>query len=136
MNSPLSAFVELPFPDKCDIVYVLCFVSPGQVDRVPFYVGETSRHMGRIGDYITANFSAQTDFKVGEAVKCLRQLGCLVVIRYKESTNRKRDQDSLIASLRRQGFRLLNDLEGYNYITASEEDERRRIQGFVKTLVS
>ena len=137
MNSALSDFVELPFPANGAIVYALCFVRTGQTARVPFYVGESSRHVGRFGDYVSGQFSASTDFKVGEAVKCLRELGYQVIIKYKESTNRKTDEASLIACLKSQQHRLLNDLEGYDYRSGTtKEVERDRVRRFVKELVS
>ena len=136
MTSALSDFVELPFPARGDIVYVLCFVRTGQTAPVPFYVGESSRHVGRFGDYVSSQFSASTDFKVGEAVKCLRALGYQVIIKYKESTSRKTDEALLIALLKSQQLTLLNDLKGYNYRSATPEDERDRVHRFVETLVS
>jgi hypothetical protein len=135
MNWPLSDFTELPFPSERDIVYVLCFVKLGQLDPVPFYVGESSRHIGRFGDYVSANFSASTDFKVGEGVKFLRQLGFPVLIKYRETTRRKLDEASLITALKSQGFMLLNDLKGYDYRSAVAENERRRVHSFIETLV-
>jgi hypothetical protein len=118
MNSALSDFVELPFPDDGDIVYVLCFVRTGQTDCVPVYVGESSRHFGRFGDYVSGQFSAPTDFKVGEAIKWLRERDYRVIIKYKESTSRREEEASLIASLKGQPLTLLNDLKGYNYRSA------------------
>ena len=46
---------------------------------------QSSRHVGRFGDYVAAKFTASTDFKVGEAVRQLRDHGCKVFIRYKRT---------------------------------------------------
>ena len=49
-----SEFSEMPFPENGNIVYVLCFKRESSSDYVPFYVGESSRHVGRFGDYVSA----------------------------------------------------------------------------------
>ena len=75
-KADFSEFAQLPFPEHADVVYVLCFKPQGSGDFTPFYVGEsTTRVGGRIGDYVAANFTALADFKVGKAVKRLRERG-------------------------------------------------------------
>jgi hypothetical protein len=135
MTLSFSDFHEIPFPDVGDIVYFLSFTKP-KCEPVPFYVGQSSRHVGRFGDYVSGNFTASTDFKVGEAVKYLRQLGLPVTIRFKESVNTRIDEAELIAAFKAQGLKLLNELEGYNYRCAIREEECRRIQSFVESLVA
>jgi len=102
---------------------LLCYRRPGAEEFIPFYVGETGRSLGRFGDYQSAKFSAATDFKVGKAVRRLRELGCSVVIRYRPSATRQSDERTLIQQLRAEKVPLLNDLQGYNYTTAVEDEE-------------
>ena len=136
MKVLLQEFEELPFPKQSDIVYVLCFTNPlAQTEPIPFYVGESSRHVGRIGDYVAAKFSASTDFKVGEAVKHFRALGFEVKVMYKESKDRKAEEDALIKSLEGKSFLLLNKMKGYDYRVDGEKAERKKVQNFVDEIV-
>src|SRR3990172_2147914 len=83
MTIDFDAFEEMEFPPYSDMVYIFFYVRGEDTERVPFYVGESSRHVGRFGDYVSAKFSAPTDFKVGEAVKYLRKRGLRVVIKFR-----------------------------------------------------
>ena len=129
-------FKTLDFPSaRVGVVYVLLYVADGA--EVPFYVGETERFTGRMDDYLWADFKASTDFKVGEAVKYLQSAkGLKVIVRYKESADRQKEEKQLIARLRAEGFRLLNDLKGYVYRTANEQTERLAVQQFCEMLTS
>ena len=126
-----SGFAELAFPEQADIVYVLCFKRQGSNDCIPFYVGESSRHVGRFGDYVSKNFSASTDFKVGQAVIQLRKRNCEVLIRYKATNERRAEEKSWIDSIEQSGLQLLNRLPGYNYAMANKDDELKRVTEFV-----
>jgi len=131
-NEPFDfrEFSEMPFPEDGSIVYVLCFKRAGSSDYVPFYVGESSRHVGRFGDYVAAKFTASTDFKVGEAVRQLRNHGCSVSIRYKCIGDRREEEKSIIQKLEANGLKLLNSMVGYSYLKANEPDERIRVKEF------
>jgi hypothetical protein len=131
-----SGYTELPFPDRPEIVYVLCYRRPDAREFIPFYVGETERNVGRFGDYLSAKFTAPTDFKVGKCVSKLRELGCSVLIRYCPSATRGEDQSSLIQQMRAAKVPLLNDLPGYNYRTAVEEEELKRVTEFAIMLAT
>lgn len=126
-----SGFAELSFPENGDIVYVLCLRQPDTKDWIPFYVGESSRHVGRFGDYVSANLSASTDFKVGQAVKHLRERGCEVMIRYKSTSSRRDDEKSLIQLFEAKGLQLLNSLGGYKYSEADPDQEKAKVREFV-----
>ncbi|MEO6322720.1 MAG: hypothetical protein ABIR56_18740 [Polaromonas sp.] len=130
-----SGFTELAFPENADIGYVLCFKRKGSSDCVPFYVGESARHVGRFGDYVAANFTAATDFKVGQAVKQLRAHGCEVLILYKTTNDRKAEEKFLIREYEKNGLQLLNRLSGYSYTTAKEPDEQRRVKEFTTQIL-
>ena len=125
-----SEFSEMPFPEDGNIVYVLCFKRESSSDYVPFYVGESSRHVGRFGDYVSAKFSASTDFKVGEAVRQLLYQGCNVIIRYKFTSNRRAEEESIIQKLTANGLQLLNSMGGYTYLKTNEHVERGRVREF------
>lgn len=134
MAIDLSAFKEMEFPNHGNIVYIFYYISNEGSEPLPFYVGESSRHVGRFGDYVSGKFSAATDFKVGEAVKYLKKLGHSVVVKYKEVENRKVEEKQIIESLR-LGFRLLNDLKGFDYKSANEKEERQKIQQFIDEIL-
>jgi hypothetical protein len=88
-------------------------------------------------DYCLAQFQASTDFRVGEAVSYLRGTkGYQIVLRYRASAEPAKDEYHLIRKLQLSGFRLLNDLLGYNYRTAQETDERAAVQQFCDVLTS
>ncbi len=134
MTIDFDAFEEMEFPKHRDIVYVFHYVGVESGELLPFYVGESSRHVGRFGDYMSANFSASTDFKVGEAVKYLRQRGLRVVVKFKESLDRKGEEKRILQHLRGT-FRLLNDLKGYRYGSADANGERLKIQRFIDQIL-
>lgn len=129
-----SDFTDIEFPKHKEIVYILYFRENNSSKEIPLYVGESSRGIGRFGDYISANFSAPTDFKVGESIRYLRSLGFDVRIRFKESSSRKNEEKTVINELQKKS-RLLNELEGFNYSGANKNDERARIRDFVNLLV-
>lgn len=130
--SDFSDFAELSFSSKSDIVYVLFFKRKGSDKCTPFYVGESSRSVGRFGDYVAAKFSAPTDFKVGRAVEWLRDHHeCEVLFRYKHTDERKAKEKLLIESYRRQGVTLLNDYrDPYQYDKAKEAVELEKVLRF------
>ncbi len=128
-------YASLPFPKDGCVVYVFCFKSEGSTAYTPFYVGESSRGVGRIGDYISAKFSASTDFKVGRTSQHLLELGCDVTVFYKAASDRKTEEKRLAKQLRISGVALLNDIPGYDYAVADEEEELARIIEFAKRLV-
>ena len=129
----IKKFTQFTLPEVFDIVYIFCFKRHGQGDNnyIPFYVGESSRSIGRFGDYLSAKFSAATDFKVGHASRHFRKLGFEVSIFYKNSTDRRIEEDDLIENFRKDGIRLLNDFPGYNYITANQEEVLIKIREYV-----
>jgi hypothetical protein len=122
------------FPVKSDIVYVIGFEKEARF--IPIYIGESRRNIGRFGDYVAANFSASTDFKVGRAVKYLDRLGFKVLIKYGETTDRRRDQKILISRHRLASYKLLNDLAGYHYKFADKKKEEEKIESFMNDLLS
>jgi hypothetical protein len=124
----LDDWYILDFPENTSLIYVIFIVK--EKEEKPLYVGETDRLYGRIWDYMSAQFGAPTDFKVGEAIKYFRGKGYKIIIKYKFSNNRKKDENTIIKSFQSQGFRILNDLKGYKYREANESEERNRIQKF------
>ena len=125
-------FTQIPFPENPSIVYVLG-VEIASVFR-PFYVGESGRNVGRLGDYVSAQFSAPTDFNVGTAVKGFVAKGYPVVVLYKTASSRdhrKQEQNEYVRRLRAGRAMLLNGKCGYNYLTAACEDQERCVTAFV-----
>jgi len=134
MDHTFSNFTDIDFPNHKEIVYIFYFKVKAGGDDIPLYVGETSRGVGRFGDYISAKFTAATDFKVGEAIRYLTSLGFSVRIKYKEFSNRKMEEKTIINLLQSKS-RLLNELEGFQYKNANEHDERLKIKNFIDILV-
>ncbi len=122
-------FNVLDFPQNTSAVYVV--FCKKESEEIPIYVGETDIIQRRIGDYVSAKFSAATDFKVGEAIKYLIEKGFRVTIKYEslERERRKEEEKRIKEYFREAGYRLLNDW-AYNYETADEETERKRIREF------
>jgi len=130
-----SDFKELEFPPTSDIVYILYFRRPDDNSEVPFYVGVSSRHIGRIGDYVSAKYSAQTDYKVGEAIKLMRSSGLYIGIKYKETMNRKKEEREIINKLG-EDYLLLNVLKGYDYKKSNKEQDKNKIHEFVQKIIN
>ena len=129
-------FETIPFPEDRDIVYVLRFKKPNTNVMIPFYVGESRRGTRRIGEYVSAQFAAATDFKVGVAAKALRTAGYEVFVSHQPSTNRRKDEAELIKRYTNQGHKLLNAEASYNYRSAQKEVELARIEQFVVALTA
>ncbi|MCY2989134.1 MAG: hypothetical protein NTY19_14865 [Planctomycetota bacterium] len=128
-------FSTVSFPEDEDIVYVLRFQRPSESEMSPFYVGESGRGTRRIGEYVSAQFAAATDFKVGVAVRALRNAGCKVFVSHQPSSNRRGDEAALISRYTKQGFRLLNAEPSYNYRSADRAAEQERIENFVAAIL-
>ena len=122
-------FKTVPFPQESNIVYV---VGIEESDKFfPIYVGESSRHIGRMGDFLSANLSAPTDFKVGKVVNLLREQGKNVVFKYKASSNRKQEEAKFIRRFQEEGYDLLNNVDNYD----SEEKFLERIKEYVTDIL-
>lgn len=132
---------KIDFPLNPNIVYVFVIVDSNE-KIIPFYVGESSRNIGRIGDYVSAKFSASTDFKVGEAIKYLLQKKIKIKFLFKESENRKSEEKRLIEEYENfltekyGDLKLLNHFDGYNYKNAEENKERQKIREFVDKFIN
>jgi hypothetical protein len=130
-----QGFSSITFPQDEEIVYVLCFKRPGSSEEVPFYVGESGRGTRRLSDYITAQFAAPTDFKVGVVVRALQEAGAEVIVKYKTSANRKAEEANLIEEAAAVSA-LLNDVASFNYKTGSKEEQRARFQAIALSLLA
>ncbi len=130
MKLPKKTF---PFPTEGEIIYVIGFDNEGQF--VPFYVGRSDRSIGRIGDYVSGNFSASTDFKVNRAVERLRQTGKVVVVRFDECTDSRGEERKSIEQFRGMGFILLNDFRLTPEGRQDEEEAQKAIWAFVDNLL-
>jgi len=128
-----SDFIDIEFPLNPDIVYVLYFRKKNDSKETFFYVRQSSRNIGRFGDYVKAGFAAPTDFKVGEAIRHLRKLGCFVGVKYKVSSNRKVEEKDIMQALEKS-YKLLNDLDGYDYKKADENNERLKVHTFINKI--
>lgn len=109
-------------------VYIFCWVKAEA--EIPFYVGQTNRLLGRMNDYRLANFTACTDFCVGEAIKYLRSKDYQIRVRYNPSSDPPRQEKTIIRRLLVCGVWLVNSLPRYEYRTGSENDERLLVQRF------
>ena len=137
MTNIFQDFHDMEFPTNGGLVYVFHYLKDGEIKTAsaPFYVGQTSKHFGRFGDYVSAQFTAQTDFKVGEAIRYLRVLGFRVIVKYKESVDPRADEKWMLNILS-SPYQLLNNLPGYNYKKADKEEERIKIHRFMDKIVA
>lgn len=129
-----QGFTSITFPKDEEVVYVLCFKRLGSDEEVPFYVGESGRGTRRLSDYITAQFAAPTDFKVGVVVQALQTAGAEVIVKYKISANRKAEEARLIKEASAHGA-LLNDVPSFNYRTGNKDDQRARFMSVARALL-
>ena len=134
LNNILNEFDVIDFPKNTSAVYIILFVKNGK--EIPLYIGQTKRLYGRIGDYGTANFTASTDFKVGEAIKYLWNKEMKVIIRFSFSEDRKKKETEIIKILQSEGYRLLNELKGYKYENDNENVERERVRKFCDNIIN
>ena len=129
--------MELSPSNGRGFVYVLCWTDGER--NVPFYVGQTQAILGRMNDYHWADFQASTDFRVGEAVKYLREKGLHVIARYRLSAaskpEREKEERCLIDALKAEGVVLLNCFPGYDYRKSILEEQRGRIQRFIDEIL-
>jgi hypothetical protein len=120
-------------PEAAGYVYVFC-LSAGE-GEIPFYVGESGRFRGRMGDYKSAQFKAPTDFRVGTATVRLRNAGLRVIVRYRVSADRFQEQQDLIWQCVIAGHRLLNCVPSYSYLKADRAAEEQKIVSFCELLL-
>lgn len=124
---------EFPNAKSRNVVYYLTYGS-ASAEEVPFYVGESSRHIGRIGDYITANLSAPTDFKIGVACRYLQELGFTVKMHYAEVEDRRKAESDLEERFG-ASFALLNQLNNGLFRERAEADAKRVVGEYVSSKV-
>jgi hypothetical protein len=118
-------------------VYVI-FWAIDSGPEVPFYVGMTETNLrNRMWDYCEAQLAAPVDFWVGEAIKYLRdQKRCRITIRYRATTQPRKDEEDLIRELQVSGPRLLNGLRRHGYGSKEPEAERRFIHRYCDLITS
>ncbi len=115
-------------------VYVILWIA--HEVQVPLYVGQTRRLSERMKDYCKAHFMAVADFRVGEAIRYLRDVKKYrIVLKYKRSDGPTREESTIIRKLHLCGVFPMNDLVGYNYQTAKRAEERRIVRKFCDALV-
>ena len=116
--------------------YVYVFILYSGSRQLPFYVGQTKRFAARMGDYVSAQFAASTDFRVGEAIRFFSQeRQCGIKVRFKQSDHGLQDEYHIIRELQLSGFHLLNSLRAYDYRQASKEAEQDIVQRFCRMIL-
>lgn len=128
-----DGFTSISFPKDDGIVYVLCFKKPGASSETPFYVSESGRGTRRLGDYLTAQFSAPTDFKVGVVIKTLQAAGVEVIVKYRQSNDRKSEEKQLIHEIS-QCYPLLNHESNFNYKSDQRLAQSARFEDIARAL--
>lgn len=129
------AFETADFPQSQEIVnfvYILG-VEDSKKSFAPFYVGQTSRLLGRIDDYAKANFSASTDFKVGEAIKYFQMKGFKIQLKFRKFENPRVEEERITNEIEQEMGKelLLNNLKGYDYKVDNQEQQRLEVHRFV-----
>jgi hypothetical protein len=90
-----------------------------------------------MNDYRLANFTACTDFWVGEAARYMTAtLKLRITVRYRSSANPSTEEKQIIRDLLISGIRLLNCLPRYDYQVATETEERDAIYKYCDLLTS
>jgi hypothetical protein len=108
----LSRFEKFAFPVEPGIVYMIgvCFDSTGFEDKrfAPFYVGQSStRHIGRLGDYVSGRLTASTDFRIRKTVVSLQEKSFKVWFVYRASGDPKKEEGALKAQAEADGCLLI-----------------------------
>ena len=130
----LEGLAAIPGRSSGGFVYAIFWMADGL--KRPFYVGQTERLSERMSDYCRAAFGACTDFRVGEAIKYFRDnKNYQLVLKYKPTKECSKCERSIIRDLHLTGLLLLNDLCGYDYQTASIEEERQIVHRFCDALM-
>lgn len=100
--------LKVPSESQSKIVYVICFTGKSLKEPVPFYVGRSKRHVGRLGDYVSGKFTAVTDFRVGVAIRYLQKEGFRVDFHFTPVSDPKQVEQRLKEELKTDNC-LLND---------------------------
>ncbi len=130
----LKDMATIPGRSSGGFVYAI-FWKANELER-PFYVGQTRGLSQRLKHYCRAAFSASADFKVGEAINYLRdKKNYRIVLKYRLSEGCEKEERSIIRNLHLSGILLLNDLEGYNYLEASKEEQLQIVHRFCDALI-
>jgi hypothetical protein len=133
MEFPAFETADLPPSQEImNFVYVLG-VEDSNKGFAPFYVGQTSRLLGRIDDYAKANFSASTDFKVGEAIKYFQMKGFKIQLKFRKYENPEEEERRIASEIEQERGKelLLNNLKGYDYKVDNKEHQRLEVHRFV-----
>jgi len=125
--------IDFPTTQNRNIVYALFFDVNGR--EICFYAGQSSRHIGRFGDYLSCQFTAPTDFRVGEAIKYLQEKRFVVRAKYREVIDPEAQERELIRQLS-QTFKLLNHLPAYDYRRSTAEVEKAKVRRFIDEVLS
>jgi len=124
---------ELQFPQNSNIVYII-YAKKNDTKKA-IYVGRSSRNIGRFGDYVSKQFSASTDFKVGTAIGYLQQNGFSVSIKYRNSKDIRGEEKKLLDKTKQEYGVLLNDMKNYKYKEATKDKQEDRIKEFVDKII-
>ena len=137
-NFNYDGFKEIELFPKADdhsgCVYVLVFSK----DRfeIPFYVGQTTRFLGRMDDYFWADFQATTDFRVGQAIKYLCSLeGGKVLARYQACADPRAEENAILNKLR-EGKAILLNGTGYDYKRDDKDAIADSVQEKCKAIIA
>ena len=137
----------LDFPVVRHVIYVIGITCDRKF--IPFYVGETSRNVaGRIGDYLSAQFNAPTDFKVGMAIRYFRSKDCQIKVCFVEASKERKERRVKESEWKIKAAkmcpRLLNDYPSHKYEADLQPDvrqrkiaeQKRRIRAWAKRFLS
>ena len=114
-------------------VYVFCMTISGE--KIPFYIGQTKNFRRRMGDYALASFQAQTDFAVGSAIQYFDSQQIDVTVFHMDTDDEQEKEKFLIKRCKAVGIKLLNSLPRYKYQTASRDEERQKVYGFINSII-
>lgn len=126
--------IFIDFPKENTIVYKIG-IFYNDLFHV-FYVGSSKKGVGRFGDYISCQFSASTDFKVGPVIKKLQELGADVKVKYFFDSDFAEKEKALINQFKEKKGQLLNFEKNYNYKKeeGNKLDIKKRYEDYAEKL--
>jgi hypothetical protein len=109
------------YNENMNIYYIIYAINKRSREKIPIYVGESQRHIGRFGNYLFPSFDQKTNYIVGNTIKYLAEKGYEIVFDYDEieECERQNKEKQIIKELEKDFF-LLNEKAQYNDKTELE----------------
>jgi len=132
---PWTHIINRDLLDNSDVVFIIGVICNKKF--MPFYIGGTNRFLknnrdDRMNDFVSAQFKAPNDFKVGEVIKYFIEKEYKIKVQYKIVDSwrirKPKIHNEIIKNI---NYRLLNDYilhnkrKSYDYRKDDEEEVRK-----------